>query len=211
MNEEADARSVNEPVDTAPYGQSVIPKNRLEFLVSKCAETLRRVPGNVIEVGVYKGGSLVRLAGVLRDTCPEYKIYGIDTFTGHPYTDGHPIHPTGKYADVLPAEVERLVAREGLDAWVSLVRGRVEEVLGGLGIGNVSFAHVDCDLYLPVKFCARAIPPMMNAGGVIYFDDYGHDHCPGATRAVEEVFDKELLHDVYMPEDNTCWSCYVQL
>lgn len=211
MNKEADTRSVNQPVETALYGQSVIPDNRLEYLTSKCAETLRRVPGNVVEVGVYKGGSLIRLARALRDICPEYKVYGIDTFAGHPYTDGHPVHPAGKYRDVLLPEIERLVAGEGLDAWVTLVRGKVEEVLSDLRLGDISFAHVDCDLYLPVKYCAQAFPPMMKAGGVIYFDDYGHDHCPGATRAVEEIFRKELLHDVYMPEDNTRWSCYVQL
>ncbi|MEK6279005.1 MAG: class I SAM-dependent methyltransferase [Acidobacteriota bacterium] len=201
----------NKPVDDSPYGESVIPIRRVNFLVAKCKETLQQTPGNVLEVGVYKGGTLIALCAALKEVCPQFRVYGIDTFTGHPYTDGHPVHPQGKYGDVDMAKLERLIVSRGLKSWVKLYRGRVEDVFQGLQLANVSFAHIDCDLYAPVKYCAENVPGVMNRRGVLYFDDYGHEHCPGATRAVEEVFSSTDLQEVHISEDNTCWSCYLKV
>jgi len=201
---------VNKPVDTVPYGNTVIPQNRLEFLASKCKETLTRLPGNVVEVGVYRGGTLIELAKVVRDVCPDKKVYGIDTFEGHPYTDGHPVHPQGKYSDVSQNELSYTLEELGLAKYVSLHKGKIEEIWDDLNIKNISFAHIDCDLYIPIKYSSEHIPSTINKGGVIYFDDYGHSHCPGATKAIEEVFEKKQIQKVSL-EDGTCWSGYVEL
>ncbi|MFZ2188203.1 MAG: class I SAM-dependent methyltransferase [Candidatus Moraniibacteriota bacterium] len=206
-----DGVNVNEPIETVPYGATVIPENRLKYLVWKCKETLKRTPGNILEVGVYRGGTLIALAEVLKEICPEYKVYGVDTFVGHPYSDGHAVHPEGKYADVEKATLEEYIKSKGLENQIVLYTGKVEEILESLGIKDVSFAHVDCDLYVPVKYCAQNVPKIMREHGVIYFDDYGHEHCPGATKAIEEVFKTHQLHPVYIPQDDTCWSAYVQL
>ena len=200
----------NDPVDIVPYGDTVIPDNRLKYLASKCKETLVRVPGNVLEVGVYRGGTLIKLAEVLREVCPEYKVHGIDTFTGHPYSDNHPVHPKGKYADVTMQELEGGLVRRGLEKYVELHTGRIEDIWKELDIPDISFAHIDCDLYTPVRFCAEHVQSQILSGGVIYFDDYGHAHCPGATRAVQEAFDQKKLHRIDL-EDGTSWSCYVEL
>lgn len=201
----------NLPVETVPYLESVIPPKRLEYLVETCRRALQRGAGHVLEVGVYRGGSLSRLAKVVAEVCPEYRAIGIDTFSGHPYSDGHPVHPVGKYRDIDLRHLESRLAEQPQGRLVDLHRGRVEDILNRLGLEGVAFAHVDCDLYVPVRYCAEYLPAMMKAGGTIYFDDYGHEHCPGATRAVEEVFASETLHEVRMPEDGTCWSCHVQL
>jgi O-methyltransferase len=202
---------VNKPIDTVAYGETVIPENRLKYLAWKCKETLKRNPGNVLEVGVYRGGTLIALAEALKETCPEYKVYGIDTFLGHPYTDDHPVHPKGKYADVNKSDMEEYIKSRGLENQIVLYEGRVEEILNTLNLKDISFSHIDCDLYIPVKYCAKNVSKIMKKHGVIYFDDYGHEHCPGATKAIEEVFEIHQIHPVYMPEDNTCWSGYVQL
>lgn len=203
-------KNVNDPIETVEYGKTVIPKNRLEFLGNKCKQTLLKVHGNVLEVGVYKGGTLIELAKQVRDFCPQYKVYGIDTFEGHPYDDGHPVHQKGKYADVNITELEDTLKKAGVDKWVKLIKGKIEDVFDASNISNVSFAHIDCDLYIPVKYSATNITPKINKGGIIYFDDYGHEHCPGATKAVEEIFPKEKIKVVSL-EDGTSWSGYIQL
>lgn len=200
----------NEPVDSVPYGETVIPENRLKFLAQKCREVLEQTPGNVIEVGVYRGGTLVELAKVVRDVCPSNKVYGIDTFTGHPYDDGHPIHPVGKYSDVEVEKLKEVFEDKGLGEWIELHKGKVEEIFNDLDLSDISFVHVDCDLYTPIKFCAEHIAPLIKRGGMIYFDDYGHEHCPGATQAVREVFSSDQIEEVALP-DGTCWSGYVKL
>jgi len=198
----------NTPIESVPYGETVIPQNRLEFLTQKCREVLQKVPGNVLEIGVYKGGTIIGLAKQVQDVCPSCKVYGVDTFSGHPYTDGHPVHPEGKYADVSREELEETFKQEGLA--IQLYKGKIEEIFDSLNLENVSFVHVDCDLYIPIKFCAEKITPVINKGGMIYFDDYGHEHCPGATKAVDEVFSKDQIHEVSL-EDGTCWSCYIHV
>jgi hypothetical protein len=201
----------NAPVETVPYLQSVIPLNRLDYLVETCRNALLRCPGHVLEIGVYRGGSLSRLAEVVAEVCPAYRAIGIDTFAGHPYSDGHPVHPKGKYDDVDLRELSFRLAAQPHGSLVELHAGRVEDILPDLALKDVVFAHVDCDLYLPVRYCAQHLPPVMKNRGMIYFDDYGHEHCPGATRAVGEVFPEDCLHQVSMPDDGTCWSCYFRL
>ncbi len=203
--------NVNSPVESVPYGTTVIPENRLQYLIDKCAETLAKNPGNVLEVGVYRGGTLLALAEVVKKICPEYKVYGIDTFVGHPYSDGHAVHPVGKYADVTKDDMEEYIQKNGFAEWITLYQGKVEEILESLHLTNISFAHIDCDLYVPVKYCAENVKSIMSRPSVIYFDDYGHEHCPGATKAVEEVFEKKQIHIVHIPEDHTCWSGYIEL
>jgi O-methyltransferase len=202
---------INKPIETVPYGHTVIPDNRLEYLVKKCEQTLKKVPGNILEIGVYRGGTIIRLSKILKDTCPEFIAIGVDTFTGHPYTDNHPVHPKRKYADVDLEDLQRCIKKKNLDKEIKLHKGKIEEIFIDLDLKNISFAHIDCDLYIPVKFCAQHVPGVMNKKGVIYFDDYGHEHCPGATKAVREKFNSQQIHEVYIPEDNTCWSCYIQL
>jgi hypothetical protein len=201
----------NAPVETVDYLQSVIPPNRLDYLVEKCRETLRRCPGHVLEIGVYRGGSLSRLAQLVEEVCPEYRVIGIDTFSGHPYSDGHPVHPLGKYADVDLGRLTAAFAEQPYGGRIGLHTGRVENILQDLRLHDVAFAHIDCDLFRPVAFCAATLPALMKRGGLLYFDDYGHDHCPGATRAVDEAFPPERINQVYMPDDGTCWSCHVRL
>lgn len=201
----------NASVESVPYLHSVIPQNRLNFLVETCRQALMRCPGNVLEVGVYRGGSLSRLAQVVQEICPQYRAFGIDTFSGHPYSDGHPVHPQGKYSDVDLSLLRASFDEQVYGSWVELRMGRVEDILNRLSLRDIAFAHIDCDLYLPVRYCAERVPALMTEGGSLYFDDYGHDHCPGATKAVLETFPQGRIHDVIMPEDGTCWSCYVQL
>ncbi|MGA2178011.1 MAG: class I SAM-dependent methyltransferase [Verrucomicrobiota bacterium] len=202
---------VNSPVESVPYGQSVIPANRLDYIEALAERTLAEVPGNVLEVGVYKAGSLLPLARALNEnpTCERYGAYGIDTFTGHPYTDGHPVHPKGKYSDVDFGELERFLITTGLFDRIQLHKGRVEDIWPTLELPKFSFVHIDCDLYLPVKFCAQQVPRLMNKGGVLFFDDYGHEHCPGATRAIKEIFPNHPFTEVSMEDDGTRWSCFM--
>ncbi len=200
----------NKPLESVPYGKTVIPENRLNFLAEKCRSVLEKTPGNVIEIGVYRGGTIIALAKQLRDICPEFVVFGVDTFSGHPYSDGHSVHPKGKYADVDVEKLQKTFEAEGVDTFITLYTGKIEDIFRSLQLSNISFVHVDCDLYTPVKFCAKYVTPLVNKGGIIYFDDYGHEHCPGATKAVEESFLKKQINEVSL-NDGTNWSAYVEL
>lgn len=53
-----DEKNVNDPIDSVSYGETVIPKNRLEYLVQKCKETLKKSPGIFWKWGCIKAEHL---------------------------------------------------------------------------------------------------------------------------------------------------------
>lgn len=196
---------VNACVNVAEYGVSVNQANRVELLRKRCEATIRAFPGDVLEVGVYRGGTLVVLAEAVRRLSPGRTVIAVDTFRGHPYSDGHPVHPKGKYGDVCVAELRAMLAARGLSDYVSIEVGLAEEILPLLDLRGVTFAHIDCDLYKAIKFCASYLPTRISPDGTLFFDDFLHDHCPGATRALIEEFGAHIR--AIQLDDGSEWSC----
>lgn len=124
------------------------------------ALTLRKVRGLVLEFGVASGRSINRMAPVI---VPE-KIYGFDSFEGLPET-WRPDHRRGRFAQPVPTVAEN----------VELIVGWYNETLPRFlktHIDNVSFLHVDCDLYSSTKTIFDALKDRIVPGTVILFDEY---------------------------------------
>ena len=145
-------------------------------------------PGAIVEVGVYKGGSAVRLYEVAQQQGRTLYLY--DTFEGHPHH--HPMldtedHPLGRFADAAdPAHLQRLMPH------AVIVRGVFPDTL--VDMGPVAFVHADGDLYQTTLDVCHSLPPRMVPGGMLYFDDYPHPECRGCATAVDECFpDRRLL------------------
>jgi predicted O-methyltransferase YrrM len=149
------------------------------FLV-QAAAAIRHLPGAAAEVGVYKGGSLVFIAGVLR----EKVVYGIDTFAGMPEPLDRDKHLAGLFADTSVEGVMRTIAAYGFDN-VRLIAGVFPDVVADLD-ETFSFVHVDCDLYTSVRDCCAYFWPRLVPGGVMIFDDYVTEATPGARDATDE-------------------------
>ena len=49
--------------------------------------------------------------------------------------------------------------------------------------------HIDVDLYGPTHDSIEFFYPRLNKGGIIVCDDYMHNTCPGATKAIDEFLD----------------------
>lgn len=162
------------------------------FLV-QAAAAVRHLPGAAAEVGVYKGGSLVFIAGALR----EKVVYGIDTFAGMPEPADRDKHLAGLFADTSVEAVMRTIAAYGYDN-VRLVPGVFPAVVADLQ-ETFCFVHVDCDLYTSVRDCCNYFWPRLVPGGILIFDDYVTEACLGAREATDEfVLDarpsKAFLH-----------------
>ena len=54
---------------------------------------------NIIEFGVYKGGSAIFMAMLLREYYPSARLYALDTFTGIPTITAGGQMPAGEYAN----------------------------------------------------------------------------------------------------------------
>src|ERR1700722_11447993 len=150
-----------------------------------------RIPGDIVECGVWSGGSILLAAHALMhfgDTTRRIFLY--DTFDGMPRPDdldmtwdGVPALPTwerfqreGKkwgYGGS-QAHVRNVVCSSGYpaDNFV-FVEGMVEETLPGTRPDAVSLLRLDTDLYSSTYHELVHLYPVLSVGGALIIDDYG--------------------------------------
>jgi len=147
--------------------------------VNELAETARQAPpGDLVEVGVYQGGSACALADVARTQ--GRRLFLFDTFTGIPLRDSaRDSHKVGDFADTSIDAVREAIP----DAVIA--QGVFPLTLTD-DVGPIALAHVDCDQYESTLACCKLLGDRMVPGGVMVFDDY--DVLPGAKEAVDKIF-----------------------
>lgn len=152
--------------------------SRLELLWDiACA--VEDTPGDVIEVGVWKGGS----AKLLCLMFPDRRVYLCDTFHGMPPGDPKiDEHRKGDFGDT-SVESVRAYLSECKNARV--VPGLFPHSAESLDDRRFAFAHIDCDLFGSTLAAIDWIWPRMNPGGMMAFDDYRCASCRGATKAID--------------------------
>lgn len=111
------------------------------------------------------------------------ELWLFDTFEGMPQADDIDYHRIGEFADCSAEAVQALVPRAKIfqgvfpETWTALSRPLEK---------HIAFVHVDCDQYKSISDCINVLGPLMVKGGIMWFDDYGYPHLPGAQRAVDE-------------------------
>lgn len=153
---------------------------------------VRRLDGAIVELGVYQGGALKRMAEVM----PQKTCYGFDTFTGQPresWSDGD-FHQPGEFADT---SIEAV--RAAMPANVVLVPGWFPESTAGFD-APICFAHVDMDLEKSTADAISWLRQRMVPGGLVVFDDWGWKNCPGVAKAIERAglaVERSEVHQCY--------------
>ncbi len=172
---------------------SLITPDRLRNLV-RAAERTVHLPGDMAELGVYKGGS----ARIIAEVAPQKIIHLFDTFKGLPQSE-----EPGRDPDGLLGKGEFACKPEVVVAYMrgyrALVYPGVFPKSAPSSAFTFSFVHVDCDLYDGAKAAIEWFYPRLVPGGIIYFDDYGCTFT-GVTDAVNEAFPPErieLQYDVH--------------
>lgn len=172
-------------------GRTLIDPDRQYMIYQLATKVSREVGGQVAEVGVYKGGS----AKILLDRFPDRPIYLFDTFEGMPKPiEGVDLHREKDFADTNERDVWTFLKAKN----VTIIAGRFPETVRGRWLdGPFCFVHADADIYeSTINICQFFVPRMVR-GGMILFDDYGFETCPGAKKAVDEFFTPEGV--IYLP------------
>jgi hypothetical protein len=167
------------------------------------------LPGDIVELGVYRGVSLMSWANFLEIRCMgdrQRRIWGFDSFEGLgdlAPEDGTGDAGVGKIAGGYTGN--EAAVRTAIDifdadrfipykARVKLVRGDICETVPRWVKENpgvrISLLHFDCDLYKPTYIGLQYLWPLVVPGGVVAFDEYGIPPWEGESRAVDECFDK---------------------
>ncbi len=189
---------------------------RIESCIGAVEYVVRnRLPGAVVECGVWRGGSAMAMAlTLMRLAETERPLYLFDTFEGMTAPTGADVDVTGSAAaDRLATadrdesiwayapleQVRQAMLGTGYPAdRIHLVAGRVEETLPAAAPEQISVLRLDTDWYESTKHCLIHLFPRLVRGGVLLLDDYGFWR--GARRAVDEYIAEHslplLLHRV---------------
>ena len=161
------------------------------------------LPGDVIELGVFKGGSIVQFATFreLLENEKSRKIIGFDVFGEFPKADNK-ADEIFREKWVKETENSFLTIDEIYSSLkykkvenVELVKGDIVATLPKYidqhPYLKVSLLHVDTDVHKPSKVGLELLYDRVVKNGVIIFDDYG---VAGETDAVDEfLMDKDYV------------------
>lgn len=169
--------------------------------------TSEGVPGDFVECGVWRGGSVMAMAGELqRLGVDDRRIWLYDTFQGMTApTEADVEAVTGVYASTMLEDtpvgdgnnVWCVAGRSDVEANVHLtgypddsfvfVEGDVSQTLHQQAPDRISLLRLDTDWYESTRVGLEVLYPRLSVGGVCILDDYGH--WQGARRAVDEYFE----------------------
>jgi hypothetical protein len=163
------------------------------------------IPGDLVECGVWKGGSVMAMAlTLLQMQNQERALYLFDTFSGMTAPSERDIDYMGQPAETILEDIRCAASQEEVEAAVfstnydpaniHFVKGPVEETIPVHAPGTIALLRLDTDWYQSTRHELFHLFPRLATGGVIIVDDYGH--WQGARQAVDEYlvqYDIDLL------------------
>lgn len=161
---------------------------------------LRQIPGAILEVGVWRGGTGAIMAARQSALGISDPTFLADTWEGVVKTgEVDTYYYDGRHDDASRQDVETLLRRLGLDN-VQLLQGIFPDDTGDQ-VADMTFrlCHIDVDVYQSAKDVFDWAWPRLSRGGAVVFDDYGCPGTPGVTKFVEEQrggADRFLLHNL---------------
>ena len=164
----------------------------------------KKIEGDIVECGVFKGGSLALITKYSKKLSIKSKIIGFDTFEdgfdnvqlteydidikGQKVkfsNDGlsKEFYPT---TDIVRKNIEDFLKTKIED--VVLIKGDVHKTLKNTKNipEKISFLRLDTDLYSTTKLQLEILFPKLVSGGILHIDDYGF--LPGVRKAVDNYF-----------------------
>lgn len=167
----------------------------------------RKIEGDIVECGVWKGGSMMAVAEtLLRAGDTSRNLYLFDTFEGMPPPTINDVDLAGMTAENLLKSSDKKkdesvwccatldVVKEALGSTnypsdkVHFIKGMVEETIPQFVPEKIALLRLDTDWYESTKHEMEHLFPRLSKGGVLIIDDYGH--WQGARKAVDEYLEK---------------------
>jgi O-methyltransferase len=163
----------------------------------------RRVPGAIVECGVWRGGSMMAAAQTLvsmRSTHRDFYLF--DTYNGMTEPSAVDRDLRGTAATALmenstrdsniwsyasKEEVRHNLSTTGYPMeHLRFIEGRVEDTIPAHAPDQIALLRLDTDWYESTAHELNYLVPRMAEGAVLIIDDYGH--WQGARKAVDEYF-----------------------
>lgn len=192
--------------------ETMIGLTRLDNIELCVTDALRRkVPGDLIETGVWRGGATIFMRALLKvngDT--ERLVWAADSFQGVPEPDpeqfpadaGATYH-LRKGLAVSVEDVKANFARYGLlDDQVRFLVGWFRDTLPDAPIERLAVLRLDGDLYESTMVALQSLYPRVSIGGYVIIDDYGL--IPMCKQAVDDFRAEHNITETINKVDYTC-------
>jgi hypothetical protein len=179
---------------------------KLFGLVEATRYVVRRgIPGDIVECGVWRGGSMQAVALTLMEQgVTDRRLHLFDTFEGMPPPSEKDRRPQGASAEELLATHDkhhRIWAIAGLDdvqegmreteypeEQIHFHKGLVEDTVPVHAPAQLAILRLDTDWYESTRHELEHLFHRLSPGGVLIIDDYGD--WDGARQATDEFMDK---------------------
>lgn len=183
----ARAEGLDWPLDAL----TMIGRKRLDHL-QECALTVLRenIPGDFIETGVWRGGTVIFLRAILKAMdVTDRIVWAADSFEGlpAPNVEKHPAdegdqHYVHDYLRVSQEQVQANFERFGLlDNQVRFLKGWFRDTLPGAPVKRLSILRLDGDMYESTIDALNSLYPKLSPGGFVIIDDYWLRGCREAV------------------------------
>jgi len=152
-------------------------------------EKIVKVEGDFVEIGVFLGGGTYKLSKFLEKNAVHKKLYAIDIFSPDfdksVCTQGMGMNEL--YKSILKDKDQMAVYKDITKNCSNIITIKEDSMIVELPCKKVAFAYIDGN-HDPkyVKNDFYLVWDKISPGGVVSFDDYGHD-LPGVTKAIDEL------------------------
>lgn len=165
-----------------------------------------KIPGDFVECGVWRGGNSILAKLLFEELGSDKSVWMFDTFEGMTFPNQYDVEAQTKvharkefedsqksthndwcYASIDDVKNNCISSNVNLDG-LNFIKGDVSETLSikeNLPT-QISILRLDTDWYESTKSELKVLYPILNVGGVLIIDDYGH--WEGARKAVDEYF-----------------------
>ncbi len=161
-------------------------------------QRLNNIDGDIIEIGVWRGGTSAVIATALQFVNSNKMLYLCDTFSGVVKAGDFDIrYKGGEHSDTSEQLVTDLLTSLQLKNF-KLLKGIFPEDTGS-AVENKTFSlcHIDVDVYQSGVDIVEWIYAKLSKGGVLVFDDYGFRGCNGITHLVNKLRQDEKWLYIY--------------
>lgn len=206
--------------DVRPF--SMATKHRLAAMADAVQYVVRaNIPGSIVECGVWRGANMMLAAKtLLAMNVTDRDLYLYDTFEGMS-------PPTMADKDYFGVSASKHLAEQekGTGVWceasiqdvranmestgypmerIHLVKGMIENTIPATVPGSIALLRLDTDWYESTKHEMEYLYPILQFGGTLLIDDYGH--WQGSRKAVDEYFEKLQVYPMLHRIDFSCRS-----
>jgi len=183
------------------YADTMVGRKRLDN-IQFCVESVLKdnVPGDMIETGVWRGGSCILMRGILKaHDVTDRKVFVADSFEGLPpptlEVDTHDIFYSHPYLAVSQENVAwNFKKYDLLDNQVVFIKGWFKDTLHLAPVDKLAVLRLDGDMYTSTMEALDPLYPKLSPGGFCIVDDYGNvEACKKA------VTDYRARHNITEP------------